>query len=315
MAVLYRPVAGSLSKGNIVEQIVKTLRPAAVLVAGIAVFVLGTAFALAADATLTSGSSGALAEAGRWLQCLGACGALGAVCIAGWAEVTRSAWVAAAEIAAVTFGGLLLTVGALASAASSGSSSAAAVSAAVGIAVWALLVLSRAARTNLAEQSAARAGAPGAGAADPVAADPAASDAGTPDAAATTSAAARRSDLWLAAAGGLFLLAIGSGFTSAGGTGAGVAGNVLQALGAAGLAWAVFNARTRRLLTAKPVPIVLVGLVLLAGSYLVFAVVAGLSLSWGSSLSTALSIGTAVQLAAMASLGFATWTRVAELYR
>ena len=269
------------------EHIVKALRPVAVLVAGIVVFVLGTAFVLAADATLASasGTSGAFADAGRWLQFLGAGGALGAVCLAGWAAVTRSAWVAAAEIAAVALGALLLTVGFLASAASSGGSSAAPVAGAVGIGLWALLVLSRAARANLAEQ-------------------------------ASSGAAAIQSDLWLGAAGGLFVLAIGYGITAAAGSaGAGVAGGVLEAIGAGALTWAIVTARTRRLLDSKPVSSVLAGLVLLAASFLAGAIVAGLAFSTVSALSIALTVVTAVELAAIVALGLAAWTRVAELYR
>jgi hypothetical protein len=269
-----------------VEHIVKALRPVAVLVSGIVVFVLGTAFVLAADATLASasGASGALADAGRWLQFLGAGGAFGAVCLAGWAAVTRSAWVAAAEIAVVALGALLLTVGFLASAASGGSSSAAPVTGAVGIGLWALLALSRAARANLAEQ-------------------------------ASSGAAAIQSDLWLGAAGGLFALAIGYGITAAAGSaGAGVAGGVLEAIGAGGLTWAIVTARTRRLLDSKPVPSVLAGLVLLAASFLAAAVVAGLAFGTASALSIALTVVTAVELAAIVALGLAAWTRVAELY-
>ena len=277
---------GACDKGRIVEQIVKALRPVAVLVAGIVVFVLGTAFALAADATLASasGASGALADAGRWLQFLGVAGALGAVCLAGWAAVTRSAWVAAAEITAVALGALLLTVGFLDSAASGGSSSAAPVTSAVGIGLWALLVLSRAARANLAEQSAG--------------------------------SAVVQSDLWLGAAGGLFVLAIGYGITAAAdSTAPGVAGGVLEAVGAGALTWAIYTARTRRMLDSKPVASVLAGLGLFAASFLVGAVVAGLGFRTASALSIGLTVVTTVELAAIVALGLAAWTRVAELYR
>src|SRR6202012_161243 len=128
-------------------------------------------------------------------------------------------------------------------AASDGSSPAGAVTGAVGIGVWALLVPSRAARTSLAERPVALSG------------------------------GGRRSDLWLAAAIGLFALAIGYGFPSAGSSaGPGIAGGLLEAIGVAALAVAVAAARSRRLLDTSPVPAVLVGLVLLAVSFVGYAV-------------------------------------------
>jgi hypothetical protein len=169
----------------------------ALLVAGAVIFVLGTAFLIAADATLSPSSLGAssdLAEAARWLQFLAGACALGAVCTAGWELILRSEWVAAAEIAAVALGALLLTTGLLVSAVSNGSTPAGAVTGAVGIGIWALLVLSRAARASLAEQGpahAARSTVPG-----------------------SRGGRGRQADLWLAAAIGLFVLAIGYGFTA-----------------------------------------------------------------------------------------------------
>ena len=145
----------------------------ALLVAGAVVFVLGTAFVLASDATLPSsspGASGDLAQAGHWLQFLAAVCLLGAVCTAGWEVILRSEWVAGAEIAAAALGTLLLMTGLAAFAASNGSSPAAPVTGAVGIGVWALLVLSRAARASLAEQGPAHGAVEGAGGAVPVAA-------------------------------------------------------------------------------------------------------------------------------------------------
>ena len=125
----------------------------------------------------------------------------------------------------------------------------------------------------------------------------------------------RQADLWLAAAIGLFALAIGYGFTSAAGsTGAGIAAGLLQAIGAGTLAGSVAVARTRGMLSSRPVPGVLAGLVLLAVSFLAYAIVAGLAFGTLAALGAGLTVVTAVELAAVAALGLAAWTRVRELY-
>jgi hypothetical protein len=285
------------------ERIIKSLTPAALLVAGAVVFVLGTAFLLASDATLSSspGASGDLAQAGHWLQFLAAVCLLGAVCTAGWEVILRSEWVAAAEIAAAALGTLLFMIGLAALAASDGSSPAAGVTEAVGIGVWALLVLSRAARASLAEQGPAPSAGTGPEARNAV---PGSGGRG------------RQADLWLAAAIGLFALAIGYGFTSAAGSsGTGVAAGLLQALGAGALAGSLAVARSRQMLNSRPVPVVLTGLALLAISFLAYAVVAGLAFGTLAALGAGLSVVTAVELAGVAVLGLAAWTRVRELYR
>jgi hypothetical protein len=281
------------------EHIIKSLRPVALLVAGAVVFILGTAFVLASDATLpsSSGASGDLAQAGHWLQFLAAVSLLGAVCIAGWEVIVRSDWAAGAEIAAAALGTLLFMIGLAAFAASNGSSPAAAVTEAVGIGVWALLVLSRAARASLAEQGPVHGAAQEARSALP-------------------GGRGRQADLWLAAAVGLFALAIGYGFTSAASSrGPGIAAGLIQAVGVAALAGAVAVARTRKMLQSRPVPVILVGLALLAISFLAYAVVAGLAFATLTALGVGLSIVTAVELGAVAALGLAAWTRVRELYR
>jgi hypothetical protein len=293
----YTAAWGACDKGNVLEHIIKSLRPMALLVAGAVIFVFGTAFVLASDATLpsSSGASSDLAQAGHWLQFLAAVGLLGAVCVAGWEVIVRSDWAAGAEIAAAALGTLLFMIGLAAFAASNGSSPSAAVTEAVGIGVWALLVLSRAARASLAEQGPvhgavqeARSALPGGG---------------------------RQADLWLAAAIGLFALAIGYGFTSAASSrGPGIAAGLLQAVGVAALAGALAVARTRQLLRSRPVPVILAGLALLAVSFLAYAVVAGLAFATLTALGVGLSIVTAVELAAVAALGLAAWTRVRELY-
>ena len=285
------------------EHIIKSLTPMALLVASAVVFVLGTAFLLASDATLASSSLGAssdLAQAGRWLQFLGGACALGAVCAAGWELVLRSEWVAGAEIAAAALGTLLLVIGLLVSAASNGSSTEAVVTGAVGIGIWALLVLSRAARASLAEQGPAHSVAQGAGTAAP----------------GSQGGHGRQADLWLAAAIGLFVLAIGYGLSSAAGSrGPGIAAGVLEAAGVAALAGSVAVGRSRGLLRSRPVPAVLTGLALLAVSFLAAAIVAGLAFGTLTALGVSLVVVTAIELAGVAVLGVASWTQVRELYR
>jgi hypothetical protein len=277
------------------EHIIKSLTSMALLVAGAIVFVLGTAFLIASDATLSPSSLGAssdLAQAGRWLQFLAGACALGAVCTAGWEPILRSAWIAAAEVAAVALGLLLLTTGLLVSAASNGSTPAAAVTGAVGIGIWALLVLSRAARASLVEQGPAH------------------------SARTSQGGDARQADLWLAAAIGLFVLAIGYGLTAAATSrGPGIAAGVLQAAGVAALAGSVAAARSRGRLRSRPVPSVLAGLVLLAVSFLAAAIVAGLAFGTLAALGAGLAVVTAVELAAVAVLGVTAWTQVRGLYR
>jgi len=293
------------------EHIIKSLKPVALFVAGAVVFVLGTAFLIASDATLSPSSLGAsndLAQAGRWLQFLAGACVLGAVCTAGWELVLRSEWAASAEVAAAAVGTLLLTIGLLASAASNGSGPAASVIGAVGIGIWALLVLSRAARVSLAEQGPTQGTAQGAaqGAAPGMQTTVPGIQGGR----------GRQADLWLAAAIGLFILAIGYGFTSAASSrGPGIAAGLLEAAGVAALAWSVAAARSRGLLHSRPVSSALTGLGLLAVSFLAAAVVAGLAFGTLSAMGTGLAVVTAVELAGVVALGLAAWTRVRELYR
>jgi len=269
------------------EHIIKSLASIALLVAGAVVFVLGTAFLLASDATLSSssGASSDLAQAGRWLEFLAAVCAMAAVCAAGWKVIVGNEWVAGAELGAAALGTLLITIGLLAAAATNGSSPAASVTGAVGIGIWALLVLSRAARTSLTEQG-------------------------------PLHGHNRRAELWLAAAIGLFVLSIGYGFTSAAGSqGPGIAAGLLQAIGVAVLGGAVAAARSRQLLNSRPVPVVLAGLALLTLSFLAAAIVAGLALGTLTALATGLTVVTAVELAAYVALGLAAWTQVRAVYK
>jgi hypothetical protein len=270
------------------EQIVKSRRPIALVVVAAVIFVLGTGFLIASDATLTPttlGASSDLAQAARWLQFLAAAAALAAVCAAGWETVMRSEWIGGMELAAAALGTLLITIGLLATAASNGSNPAAAVIGAVGIGIWALLVLSRAARASLSEQGAHASG-------------------------------RRQAELWLAAAVGLFVFAIGYGFTSAANSrGPGIAAGLLEAAGLAVLTGSLVAARGRGYLHSRPVPGALAGLALLAASFLAAAIVAGLALGTLTALGAGLAVIAAIELAAVVVLGLTAWTRVRELYR
>jgi hypothetical protein len=270
------------------EQIVKSLKPMALAVVAAVVFVLGTAFLIASDATLTPSSLGAssdLAQPGRWLQFLAAAAALAAVCAAGWDLIVRSDWAGGVEIAAAALGTLLITVGLLAAAASNGSTSSGPVTVAVGIGIWALLVLSRAARTSLSEKGTENAARP------------------------------LQSQIWLATAVGLFVLAIGYGLTAAANSqGPAIAAGLLEAIGVGTLAASMAAARSRGWLRGHPVSGVLAGLVVLTVSFLAAAIVAGLGLSTLTAQGIGLAIVAAIELAAFVVLGLAAWTRVRELY-
>jgi hypothetical protein len=124
----------------------------------------------------------------------------------------------------------------------------------------------------------------------------------------------RQGDLWLAAAIGLFVLAIGYGFTAGGSSGTRIAAGLLQAVGVAVLSGALVAARSRGMLGSRAVPLVLIGLALLALSFLAAAIVAGLDFGTLGALSASLTIVSAVELAAIVILGFAAWTQVRALY-
>jgi hypothetical protein len=81
------------------------------------------------------------------------------------------------------------------------------------------------------------------------------------------------------------------------------------------LAGSVAAARSRQLLDSRPVPAVLSGLVLLAISFLAYAIVSGLDFSTLAALGVSFTIIIAIELAGIVALGLAAWTRVRELYR
>jgi uncharacterized membrane protein len=81
------------------------------------------------------------------------------------------------------------------------------------------------------------------------------------------------------------------------------------------LAWSVAVARSRKMLHSRPVPTVLIGLALLAMSFLAYAIVAGLDFGTLTALGVDLTVVTAVELAAVVALGLAAWAQVRELYK
>jgi hypothetical protein len=266
------------------------------LVAVVAAFcyALGTALILKAIAVLTVsnlGTSKDLDTAGAWIQFAAALAALVAVCGAGWELVLRKDWPSFWETVVGAVGTLLIAIGFLIGAASE-ANPAASVVAAVGFGVWAVLLLSRAARRSLAEQDAA-------GAPSPV--------------------RQRQAALWLGAACGVFVLAVGFGFSPGfGDKGVAIAEGVLEATGVAVLLAFLAAARMRGYLQSRAVPVVLVGLALLSAAFAATAVVAGLVLGPDATL-TGLRVGGsiryAIELAAVVALGLAAWTRVRELSR
>jgi hypothetical protein len=282
----------------------------ALLVAGAVVFVLGTAFVLAADAALSPsslGSSSDLSQAGRWLQFLAGGCALAAVCVAGWDLIMRSDWAAGAEIAGAAVGTLLFVIGLVSDAASNGPSPGGSVTGAIGIGIWALLVLSRAARVALTEQGTAN-NAAGARPTIPEVVMPTVSEA-------AQSVRGRQAELWLAAAIGLFILTIGYGLAPSGSEGVDIAAGLLEAVGVAFLAGSIAQARTRGLLRSRQVPIALTGLALLAVSFLAAAIVAGLNFSTLGALGAGLAVATAVELLGVAALGVVAWLQLREVYK
>ncbi|HVA91134.1 MAG TPA: hypothetical protein VNL71_14970, partial [Chloroflexota bacterium] len=219
--------------------------------AAAALYALGSVFALVAYATLSDSADGAntyrdWGHAADWMHFLGAFGALVAVGVAGWEALPSNQRDQLGELALAAVSTLLIAIGALILAASSSSQSAGNVLGAVGLGGWALLALARAARYNLAEKQTP-------GSVPPVV------------------------PLWLMAAGGLLLIAIGSGFTiQLGDRGSAIASAVLEAIGAAILVIALIGSRARGLLRSRPVASVILGLVVLGSGFVAVAIVAGL---------------------------------------
>lgn len=114
----------------------RSLTAMALAVAAAGLFVLGSAFLIAAYATLTPTSAGTATgfiHAGLWLQFVAGVAALGAVCAAGWAQVLRRHWQAAAEMVTGAVATLLIAIGWLIDATTTDADSAAYVLQGIGI--------------------------------------------------------------------------------------------------------------------------------------------------------------------------------------
>lgn len=274
------------------DQITKSRRAMIVAIGAAFLYAVGLAFDAAAIAVLSTPSSFGLANnlrhAGDWLQFAGAVVALLGICVVGWELVLRKVMANLWEVGAAAIATLLIAIGTLVNAASPSSESTGNVLGAIGIGCWALLVLSRAARSSLSEQEQEQ-------------------EPGLP----------RQAALWLGAAAGLFLLAVGSGFTvDFSDQGLGIAQGTIEALGVGLLSATVAVARNRRVLSSRSTPTVIGGLSIIALSFVGAAIVSGIVFTPSGTL-TELRIGVplvlAVQAIGIAILAIAAWLRVSEL--
>jgi hypothetical protein len=271
------------------EQIARSLQAMVLVVAASCCYALSTGLTLAAFATLTltsTGSSTDLVQAAGWLTFVAALLALAATCGAGWGQLLGGSKADAVELGVAAVATLLITIGTLVGATSNGSSSATDVIEAVGVGVWAALLLIRAGRISLTEQA--------------------------------IGAGPRQATLWLAAAGGLFMFAIGSGFTTdITDKGTGIAAGLLQAAGIAALCGAVAVARASGFFPAGPARLTISGLAIVAAGYLAAAVVAAVVFGIGDFTLTRVRVGmsviAAIQFLGIAVLGWAAWERVRGL--
>ncbi len=275
------------------EHITTSRMAMALVVLAAFVYALGMALAIGGYATLTPASLGTsigLLHAAGWLRAVGWAAAFAAVCVAGWELVLRRAWGGVCEVGAGALGTLLVATGMLINATSAESSSASSVVGAVGVSVWALLVLSRAARRSLAEQEAANEG---------------------------TATLPRQGMLWLLAASGLFVLAIGSGFTPDFiSKGIGITAGVVEAVGVAILFGALAGAWAQGSLPSRAAPVMLAGLASLAVAFAAAAAVSAVVFGPNATLAglrAGVSIAVATEMIAVAVLGLAAWARVREV--
>lgn len=272
------------------EAITRSRNSMVFLAAAAASYALGTIFGIIAYATLSGpsafGTFRDLGHASDWLHFVGAFLALAGVCVAGWETFPLQQRGRLAELLSASTATLLVAIGSLVNAASTSSQAAANVIVAVGIGVWAFLALARAARYNLVEQQAP-------GTAGPLV------------------------PLWLAACGGIVLLAVGSGFTvGVYDQGLGIATGILDALGVGVLAYALTAACSKGLLPSHPTMTVVLGLGVLAAAFVVSAVVAGLVFTSQGTLKglrIGVSITGTVTCAGVVLLGIAAWLRVGQI--
>ena len=274
------------------EHITTSRTAMALLVVAAFIYAFGIAFAIGGYAALTPttfGTAIGLLHAAGWLRAVGWAAALAAVCIAGRELLLRGAWASACEVGAGALGALLITIGMLINATSAESNPASSVVSAVGVGVWALLALSRAARRSLTGQESV-------------------SETPTP--------MPREGMLCLLAAVGLFILAIGSSLTPDFiSKGTGVAAGAVEAVGVAILFGALAAARAQGRLPSRATPVTLAGLASLAAAFAAAAGVSGAVFGPNATLAglrTGVLIVVVIEMGAVVVLGLAAWMRVRE---
>ncbi len=227
-----------------------------------------------------------LITAGGWVDVAGLAAALAAVAMVGWGTVVAGRRALAMELGAAAAATFLLVLGGLVTVAASGST-AGDILTALGLGAWAALLVVVAARTSMAERS-------------PVAASPGAATA------------------WLVAAGGLVLLAVGSGLPAPARSDSttGVVAACLGAVGLAVLAGVLVAARSRRLLTSRAVATTVAGLAALAAHEVALAAYAAVSFTPTSTLGdvrSTVALAAFVGALAWVVLGLAAWQRIPEV--
>jgi hypothetical protein len=276
------------------EHIAKSLAAMILTAIATAIFTLGTCFLVAAYAVFTPSNLGMVSDllhAGQWLRFAAGVIAIAAVCAACWGLVLRQAWIPALEVAGAFAGTLLFGIGLLMIATSEGSSSAAVVIGAVGLGIWGMLALVRAARMSFTAQR-------------------------------TRNSAGRvekeQSALWLTAAAGMLILAVGFGLAAGQSFAVVITSSVLLAVGIAAICACVGICWARGYIQSATAPGVLAGLVLLTAALIVFAIASGVLYGSGATLTSIRvwpSVAYTIEFAGFGMLAAAAWVRARDLYR
>jgi zinc-ribbon domain len=280
------PSANTPSRGTALTGI--TLMPVSLVlfITAAGLLALGDLLAGLASATLTMPASDNMLTAALWVDFLSTLAGFLAVSVAAWHLVLMRGWPEVLELGGAALASLLVTIGALVTAASGPDRfGAGPVVTAVGIGGWALLTLANAGKWSIREQ---------------------------------TVPARGQSDLWLIATIALTVLAVGTGLTSASGGGRGIpiARSVIVVVGFVLLTASLTLARRRGFVSGRGVQTMLAGLVASAAAAVVAAVGYGFAFSPSPSLTTArlgLSLPKFAQLIAWPILGIAAFQRLAQL--
>jgi hypothetical protein len=276
-------------------------RTALILVAiGLGLGVIGAVLNAVAALALTyyggSSTSSNLATAGEWLLFSGAAVLLIAVCTVGWVLLVAERWSDLLEVGGAAVATLVFTIGTLLNATKSqGQSSSGSVVGAVGVGLWALLLVAVAARRATTRQYSTP---------QPFTPQPL-----MPQAAGQQpiSRPNEEAPLWLVAAGGLILASISTGLSSYGGQG--IASGVLLAVASVALLVAVAVARSKGLFTSPVTSTAVAGL----GFFVAFGVAGAVSaavLESATSLTAikaVLSVYYFLEGLAFLGLGLAAW--------